>query len=105
MALATASNVIWGQSLKLHFMPIWELAQLVQSFDIFLKVFISGQQYLGLNETSWMALLDSFVFDFASSLKRLKFNISWTNTQIGTKCDFRDWPRITFETAADAMFA
>ena len=28
-----------------------------------------------------------------------------TNTQIGTKCDFIDSPRITFEAVADAMFA
>ena len=37
MASATASNVIRDQSLKSHFMPIWELALLVQSFDIFSK--------------------------------------------------------------------
>ena len=27
------------------------------------------------------------------------------NSQISTKCDFRDWPRITFEAVADAIFA
>ena len=27
------------------------------------------------------------------------------NSQIGIKCDFRDWPRIMFEAVADAMFA
>ena len=27
------------------------------------------------------------------------------NSQIGIKCDFRDWPRITFEAVADDMFA
>ena len=27
------------------------------------------------------------------------------NTQIGTKCDFRDRPRITLEAVTDAMFA
>ena len=64
----------------------------------------SSQQYLGLNEVSWMALLNNF-FNFASSLKKLKLNINWANTQIGTKCDFRDRPRITFEAVADAMFA
>ena len=77
---------------------------MIQSFDIFSKVFYSSQQYLGLNEISWMALLNSF-FKFASSLKKLKLNINWANTQIGTKCDFRDRPRITFEAVADAMFA
>ena len=46
-----------------------------------------------------------FLFNFASSLKKLKLNINWDNTQIGTKCDFRDRPRITFEAVADAMFA
>ena len=51
-----------------------------------------------------MALLNNF-FNFASSLKKLKLNINWANTQIGTKCDFRDRPRITFEAVADAMFA
>ena len=61
----------------------------------------SSQQYLGLNEVSWMA----FFLNFASSLKELKLNINWANTQIGTKCDFRDGPRITFEAVADAMFA
>ena len=35
MASATASNVIQGQSLKSHFMPIWELALLIQSFIFF----------------------------------------------------------------------
>ena len=34
-----------------------------------------------------------------------KLNIHRANTQIGTKCDFRDRPRITFEAVADAMFA
>jgi hypothetical protein len=68
-----------------------------------LLVFYSSQQYLGLNEISWMTLLNSFFF--ASSLKKLKLNINWANTQIGTKCDFRDRPRITFEAVADAMFA
>ena len=105
MASATASNVIRGQSLKSHFMLNGDLAQLIQSFDIFSKVFYSSQQYLGLNEISWMALLNSFFFNFASSLKKLKLNINWANTQIGTKCDFRDRPRITFEAVADAMFA
>ena len=27
------------------------------------------------------------------------------NSQIGLKCDFRDWPRFTFEAVADTMFA
>ena len=44
------------------------------------------------------------LFDFASSLKKLKLNINWANTQFGTKCDFRDRPGITFETVADTMF-
>ena len=52
-----------------------------------------------------MASLNIFFFNFASSLKKLKLNINWANTQIGTKCDFRDRPRITFEAVADAMFA
>ena len=81
---------------------------MIQSFDIFSKVFYSSQQYLGLNEISWMALLNSFFlffFNFASSLKKLKLNINWANTQIGTKCDLRDRPRITFEAVADAVFA
>ena len=51
-----------------------------------------------------MALLNIF-FDFACFVKKLKLNINWANTQIGTKCDFRDRPRITFEAVADAVFA
>ena len=66
MASATASNVIRGQSLKSHFMPIWELALLK---------------------------------------KVSKLCINRANSQIGKKCDFRDWPRITIEAVADAMFA
>ena len=31
--------------------------------------------------------------------------INRANFLIGIKCDFRDWPRITFETVAEAMFA
>ena len=77
---------------------------MIQSFDIFSKVFYSSQQYLGLNDISWMALLNSFL-NFASSLKKLKLNINWANTRIGTKCDFRDRPWTTFEAAGDAMFA
>ena len=46
-----------------------------------------------------------FFFKFASSLKKLKLNINWANTQIGPECDFRDRPWITFEAVADAMFA
>ena len=98
MASATASNMIEGQSLKSHFMPIWELAQLIQSFDIFSKVFYSSQQYLGLNEISWMALLNSFFFKFCKFFEEIE-----ANTQIGTKCDFRDGPWITLEAVADAM--
>ena len=59
------------------------------------------------NTLAWMrsvALLNNF-FNFASFLKKLKLNINWATTQIGTKCDFRDRPRITFEAVADAMFA
>ena len=37
MELATASNKIQELSLKSHFMPIWELALLIQSFDNFSK--------------------------------------------------------------------
>ena len=77
---------------------------MIQSFDIFSKVFYSSQQYLGLNEISWMALLNIF-FDFACFVKKLKLNINWANTQIGPECDFRDRPLITFEAVADAMFA
>ena len=78
---------------------------MIQSFDIFSKVFYSSPQYLGLNEISWMALLNIFFLNFASSLKKLRLNIIWANTQIGTKCDLRDRPRITFEAVADAVFA
>ena len=49
--------------------------------------------------------VEHFFLNFESSLKKLKLNINWANTQIGTKCDFRDRPRITFEAVADAMFA
>ena len=59
----------------------------------------SSQQYLDLNEVSW-----NIFFNFASSLKKLKLNINRANTQIGIKCDFRDWTRITFEVVANAMF-
>ena len=31
--------------------------------------------------------------------------INRANSPIGMKCDFRDWPRITFEIVAEAMFA
>ena len=48
---------------------------------------------------------EHFFFNFASSFKKLQLNINWANTQIVTKCDFRDRPRITFEAVADAMFA
>ena len=44
MSSATASNVIGGQSLKSHFMPIWELGILIQSFDNFSKKVFSGQK-------------------------------------------------------------
>ena len=52
----------------------------------------------------WWYLLRSPHF-FASSLKKLKLNINWANSQIGTKCDVRDRPRVMFEAVADAMFA
>ena len=37
--------------------------------------------------------------------EEIKLDINRANTQICIKCDFRDWPRITFEAVADAMFA
>ena len=45
MASATASNVIPGQSLKSHFMPIWVLALLISSFNFFKEL-----QYLCKNK-------------------------------------------------------
>ena len=79
---------------------------MIQSFDIFSKEFYSSQQYLGLNEVSLMALLDNLLIlqRYCSSLKKLKLNICRANTQIGIKCDFRDWTRIMFEVVANAMF-
>ena len=73
MASATASNVIRGQSLKSHFMPTWELAQLIQSFDIFSKKIC----LLFKSAIPWpeWGQLDAFVEDFLnfeSSLKKLK---------------------------------
>ena len=67
----------------------------------------SSQQYLGLNEVSLIALLNNLLIlqRWCSSLKKLKLDINRSNTQIGMKCDFRDWPWITFEAVADAMFA
>ena len=52
MSSATASNVIRGQSLKSHFMPIWELALLVQSFDNFSKQMLFVIQVS--NGLAWM---------------------------------------------------
>ena len=37
--------------------------------------------------------------------EEIKARYEWANTQIGIKCDFRDWPSITFEAVADAFFA
>ena len=37
--------------------------------------------------------------------EEIKARYQQGNTQIGTKCDFRDSPGITFEAVADAMFA
>ena len=45
-------------------------------------------------------ITNSIVFE-----KLSKLCINRANSQIGIKCDFRDWPRITFEAVADAMFA
>ena len=108
MASATASNVIQGQSLKSHFMQIWELALLVQSFDNFSKKCC----LLLKPAIPWLewGQLDGFVeqsFNFAKIMQFFEEinDINRANTQIGTKCDFRDWPRITFEAVADAMFA
>ena len=92
---------------KITFYANLRVTLLIQSFDNFSKknaVCYSSQQYLGLNEVSWMALLNNF-FNFASSLKKLKLNINWANTQFGKKCDFRNRPQIMFEVVADTMFA
>ena len=105
MASATASNVIRGLSLKSHFTPIWELGQLIQSFDIFFKSFLFKSAIPWFEWDQFDGFVEQFFLDFASSLNKSKFNINWANTQIGTKCDFRDRPRITFEAVADAMFA
>ena len=91
MASATASNVIHGQSLKSHFVPIWELALLIQSFDNFFNekaVCYTSQQYLILNEASWMDLLINLLI--LKFFEEIKVYIHRANTQIGTKCDFRD---------------
>ena len=86
MASATASNVIRGQSLKSHFMPIQALALLVQLI-IFQKsaVCYSSLQYLGLNEVSLMALLNDLLIlqRQCRSLNKSKLNINRANTQIG----------------------
>ena len=37
--------------------------------------------------------------------KKFKLCINKVTTRIGTKCDFRDWPRIMLEAVAEAMFA
>ena len=107
MASATASNVMRGQSLKITFSANLRVSPIDTELWYFFQkngVCYSSQQYLGQNEVRWMALLNIF-FDFACFVKKLKLNINWANTQIGTKCDFRDRPRITFEAVADAVFA
>ena len=48
MVSATVSNVIRGQSLESHFMPIGELALLIQSFENFLKKLLSVIQISNL---------------------------------------------------------
>ena len=45
-------------------------------------------------------ILTAFSFE-----KLSKLCTNRDNSQIGIKCDFRDWPRIMFEAVANAMFA
>ena len=54
MASATALNMIWGQSLQSHFIPIWELALLIQSFIFSNHCFIFAKlkDYLA-NPSNW----------------------------------------------------
>ena len=87
MASATVSNVIRGQSLKSHFMPIGDL----RNFQTKSAVFYSNQQYIGLNGVSWMDLLDNLLIleRSCSFLKKSSVSIG-LNTQIGTKCNSRD---------------
>ena len=59
MASATVSNVIRGQSLKSHFMPIGYRD--FRTFQTKTAVYYSNQQYIGLNEVSWMDLLDNLL--------------------------------------------
>ena len=50
-----------------------------------------SENFNGIKQT-WHQLQTAFFFE------------NRANTQIGIKCDFRDWTRIMFEVVANAMF-
>ena len=60
MASATASNVIRGQSLKSHFMPIWVLALLISSFDFFKEQYLYKiKRLFNKAKNTWSCLFDT----------------------------------------------
>ena len=109
MASATASNMIRGQSLKSHFVPIWVLALLVWSFNFFkeLHCLCKIKKIYSTNPSNWSNSVQGIADlnnkqHFFEKLSKLCINRA--NSIIGIKCDFRDWPRITLEAVADAFF-
>ena len=97
MASDTASNVIQGQCLKSHFVLIWVLSLLTSSFNFFKELhylckIIQQSHPTDLNQAKvLLTLIKGHFFERLS-----KLCINWANSQIGKKCDFRNWPHITF---------
>ena len=88
---------------KITFYGNWRVSSTNTEFDNFFKkrLFVIQISIILalLMSVGWVALIFQ---RWCSSLKRHKVR---ANTQIGTKCDFRDWPRTTFGAVAEAIFA
>ena len=104
MAWATASNVVWGQSLKVR---LWAL------FDTRLwkknpknAVCYLNQKYLGLNKSSRR---DHLFYFTKIMMIWIRNSIFWEKKfsrlciKRANKCNFRDWPQIMFKAVAEAM--
>ena len=108
---ATASNLIWGQSPKSNFVPNLSVKSYWYRALMFSKnciIFAKLKDYLA-NSSNWPHS-DQYIADLNNKQQFLfeKFSnlcINRANSPIGIKCDFRDWPRMTFETVAEAIFA
>ena len=99
MASDTASNVIQGLSLKSHFVPIWVLAQLILSFNFFKELAKFKKKNVQRSHPSDLIqakVLLTWITNTICFEKISKLCINWANSQIGKKCDFRNWPHITF---------